>query len=74
MMAISRLAYQHSHDSNCVQKVNTVYFKVHGTSAKALDTVHALGFGMAQKTAYTLIQEIADEEMAECKELVTIPE
>lgn len=70
MTAVSGLAYQRSHDNNCVQKVNTVYFKAHGTSAKAIDTINAVGLGMAQRTAYRLINEIADQEITERNELV----
>ncbi len=58
-MMISIASYNRSHHSCKLQKFFGIYFKACGTSAKGLDTLHALGITVSQKTIYGIIDGIS---------------
>lgn len=69
-MCISMLAYQRSHHFNLLQKFNSMYFKAHGTSAKAMDTLNVYGVGMCQKWSYVGINTISKTQNIKRNELI----
>lgn len=67
LAAIAMTAFSRSNRDNKFQQLNSSYFKASGTSAKALDTLHAYGISMSQKTAYRVIDTLADKAQTEMK-------
>ena len=59
MTVISMLAYTHKHSNNLIQKLLAVYFKFHGLSARAFNTIHGTGLTMCMKWTTDCISDIA---------------
>lgn len=58
-MLISMSTFSRSHANSKLPKLLTIYFKSCGLSAKAFDTLHALGITMCQKWAYDGIERLS---------------
>ena len=59
LLSISQMAFSRSHHNSKLQKLFTLHFKAAGTSARALDTLSALGVTMSQSWSYDGIDTIA---------------
>ncbi|KAJ7591737.1 hypothetical protein C8J56DRAFT_1046070 [Mycena floridula] len=67
---ISILSYSRNHHRNKLQKMFAIYLKFKGTSAKAFDTLHALGLVMSHKWTANAVEAISAHAMAEVNQLV----
>ncbi|KAJ7591505.1 hypothetical protein C8J56DRAFT_1003957 [Mycena floridula] len=67
---ISILSYSRSHHRNKLQKMFAIYLKFRGLSAKAFDTLHALGLVMSHKWTCNAVEAISGHAMAEVVKLV----
>ena len=65
MAVISMLAYTHHQTHNLMQKLFAIYFKFHGLSAQALDTLHDLGLVMPMKWTTNCVSELAGDSKQE---------
>ncbi|THV03254.1 hypothetical protein K435DRAFT_852138 [Dendrothele bispora CBS 962.96] len=59
LIVISMLSYSRSHARNRLQKLFGIYFKFHGTTAKAQDVLHAFGFTMSHKWTCDAVANIS---------------
>ncbi len=50
-----------------MQKMFGPYFKASGTSAKGLDTLHALGISISQKSVYNTIDKLSESSQVELR-------
>jgi hypothetical protein len=59
LMMVSIAALSRLHNNSKIAKLLTIYFKSCGMSAKAFDTLHALGITMSQKWVYSAIEQLS---------------
>ncbi|THV04364.1 hypothetical protein K435DRAFT_961970 [Dendrothele bispora CBS 962.96] len=59
LIIISILSYSRSHARNRLQKLFAIYFKFHGTTAKAQDMLHALGLTMSHKWTCNAVGDLS---------------
>lgn len=64
------LSYCQSHHQNCFQKLFTIYLKFKGLSAKAFDTLHALGLVMSHKWTGNAVSQMSKRGMEEVVQLI----
>jgi hypothetical protein len=62
LVMISMASMSRSHHQCKLAKLLTIYFRSCGLSAKAFDTLHALGITMSQKWVYTGINALARQQ------------
>ncbi|EED81818.1 predicted protein [Postia placenta Mad-698-R] len=59
LYTIAMLAFSHSNRNSLCQKLIAIYLKSCGTSAKAFDTLHALGVTISQKWTYDGLEKLS---------------
>jgi len=71
-MITAMLCYTRTHRANRLQKLFAIYLKFRGLSAKAFDTLHALGVTMSHKWACTHVAKMSASAMQEVTRLMQI--
>lgn len=69
-MTIAMLAYTRNHRHGRVQKMFAVYLKFRGLSAKAFDTLHALGITMSHKWTSNAVETMSKNAMTEVVNMI----
>ncbi|KAK7015543.1 hypothetical protein VNI00_019077 [Paramarasmius palmivorus] len=67
VLILSLLAYSRNHRNNSLQKMLAVYFKFQGASAKAFDTLHALGLTMSFKWTTEAVPRMSQLKMGKVR-------
>ncbi|KAK7040683.1 hypothetical protein VNI00_009589 [Paramarasmius palmivorus] len=65
VLFVSLLSYSQNNRHNRMQKMLAIYFKFKGTTAKAFDTLHALGLTMSFKWTTESVPRMSNEKMIE---------
>ncbi|KAL1939184.1 hypothetical protein VTO73DRAFT_10225 [Trametes versicolor] len=74
LYTVSMLSFSRSNRNNPLQRLNAIYLKSCGTSAKAFDTLSAVGISMSQAWTYRALEQLSTSEH-EClwKDLEVFP-
>ncbi|KII86509.1 hypothetical protein PLICRDRAFT_114722 [Plicaturopsis crispa FD-325 SS-3] len=70
LMTIAMLAYTRNHRHGRMQKMFAVYLKFRGLSAKAFDTLHALGVTMSHKWTCNAVETMSKNAMTEVVNMI----
>ncbi|KII93855.1 hypothetical protein PLICRDRAFT_102389 [Plicaturopsis crispa FD-325 SS-3] len=70
LMIVAMLAYTRNHHHSRIQKMFAVYLKFRGLSAKAFDTLHALGVTMSHKWTSNAVATMSENAMNEVVSMI----